>query len=147
MAHPARKCFSARRWMASPNRGQALVEFCFVFPILVLVMVALIHFSLVAWFKMQIHRANHEGAVYGSYHPGDEKGITATVRKSMPDCLDASVLSTSITWEDGERQAGSLLTVLTVCDMQNGYGLLPGGSLMPHPRKIAVETTIPVLVN
>ena len=68
----------ARRGGRSPwrRRGQALVEFALVLPVMMLILLAAIDFGRIMFSYIQITNAAREGAAYAATDPGDTADIT-----------------------------------------------------------------------
>jgi Flp pilus assembly protein TadG len=58
--------------MDHQKRGQTLVEFALVLPILLLLSVVIFDFGRVIYYSSAIHNAAREGARYGIVHPNDD---------------------------------------------------------------------------
>jgi hypothetical protein len=63
------------------DNGQDLVEFAIVFPVLMLLILGIIEFSVVIWSYDTIANAAREGARYGIIHPDDTAGIEDVARQ------------------------------------------------------------------
>jgi Flp pilus assembly protein TadG len=72
-----RNRFKARwhRW----RRGQGLVEFAIILPILVLIVLGTIDFGRVLFSWIQVMNAAREGAAYAAFNPNDSGGIQLRV--------------------------------------------------------------------
>lgn len=60
------------------RRGQSLVEFALVLPILLLLSVMVFDFGRVVYYSSALHNAAREGARYGIVHPNDVSGMKQT---------------------------------------------------------------------
>ena len=64
-------------------RGQSLVEFALVLPLMVTVMLGIVDFGFVFFVRGSVENAAREGARYGSIHPTDVSGITNRVKQTV----------------------------------------------------------------
>src|SRR5439155_11188178 len=64
-------------------RGQSLVEFALVLPLMVTVMLGIVDFGFVYFVRGSVENAAREGARYGSIHPTDVSGITNRVKQTV----------------------------------------------------------------
>src|SRR5439155_411108 len=64
-------------------RGQSLVEFALVLPLMVTVMLGIVDFGFVFFVRGSVENAAREGARYGSIHPSDVSGITNRVKQTV----------------------------------------------------------------
>jgi len=64
-------------------RGQNLVEFALVLPLMVTVMLGIVDFGFVYFVRGSVENAAREGARYGSIHPTDVSGITNRVKQTV----------------------------------------------------------------
>jgi Flp pilus assembly protein TadG len=95
---------SLRRF--SDERGQAMVEFALVLPILLLLVFSLFEFGSAFWTHQQLAAAANEGAreAIVSAHDSDREGeIQAAARGAAPG-LDSSRMTVSVVsqWESGD---------------------------------------------
>ncbi|MBN1259754.1 MAG: pilus assembly protein [Anaerolineae bacterium] len=89
-----------RRGSLKAQKGQELVEFALVAPVLILLIVAIVEFMLVVLSYNTIANAAREGARYGSIHPSDVAGIEAAARDMAPS-LDHDRLIIVISFPSG----------------------------------------------
>ena len=73
----------ASRRKRGSEHGQDLVEFALITPLLMLILLGIIEFSLVVFCYNSISNAAREGARYGTVHPTDTVGIQAAALHSM----------------------------------------------------------------
>ncbi len=59
------------------QRGQSLVEFALLFPILIMLLLGLVDFGRVYYVAVAINDAADEGATYAAIRPNDDAGIAA----------------------------------------------------------------------
>jgi Flp pilus assembly protein TadG len=114
-----------RRWN---ERGQELVEFALVFPLLMLLVLGIIDFSVVVFSYNTIANAAREGVRYGIVNPDDEEGIEERVRDRAL-ALNQATLEVEVTVEDPTiqvtvRYEASLMTG-PVIDAIGGSPTLP----------------------
>jgi len=82
-------------------RGQNLVEFSVVLPIMIVVMLGIVEFGLIYFMRASVENAAREGARYGAIHPTDVSGIQTRVRGTV-SALDPSTLTINVTYPDGD---------------------------------------------
>ncbi|MBN1487112.1 MAG: pilus assembly protein [Anaerolineae bacterium] len=77
------------------SKGQSLVEFALVLPVLLLIVMGTIDFSYILFVYINLSNATREGARYGIVNPWDYEGINAEVRDTIlvapPDQVDIAV--------------------------------------------------------
>jgi Flp pilus assembly protein TadG len=74
--------FVRQKW-GSPERGQELVEYALVFPLLFLLLFGLLEVGLIAYSYNTIANAARAGARYGIIYPDDAAGIESAVRSEL----------------------------------------------------------------
>ena len=79
------------------NRGQGLVEFAFVLPILLLILIAIFDFGRAVYAYSVVANCAREGARYGIIDPQDQQGIIDAVQNSAMG-LDLAQLTVNITY-------------------------------------------------
>ena len=57
------------------RRGQGLVEFALILPILLLVLIGMLEFGRILFIYVNVSNAAREGVRYGVVHPSDQQGI------------------------------------------------------------------------
>jgi Flp pilus assembly protein TadG len=82
-------------------RGQNLVEFSLVLPIMIISMLGILEFGLVYFTRASVENAAREGARYAAIHPTDVSGIQTRVRRTVGG-LDPSTLTINVTYPDGD---------------------------------------------
>ena len=82
-------------------RGQNLVEFSVVLPIMIVVMLGIVEFGLIYFMRASVENAAREGARYGAIHPTDVSGIQTRVRGTV-SAIDPSSLTIGVTYPDGD---------------------------------------------
>jgi hypothetical protein len=64
------------------DRGQNLVEFALIFPILFLVLMGILDMGRMTYYASALHNAAREGARYGSVFPDDPEGVITKVEEA-----------------------------------------------------------------
>lgn len=96
------RTFVPRLRPSGSESGQALIEFAFVLPIMLVFLLVLVDFGLALDHREVIQHAVREGARYGAVHPGTTDITTDTVNQSE-GVLDATNVSVCYdTGPDGE---------------------------------------------
>ena len=80
---PAHSRPPAGRPLRARHRGQALVEFALVLPIMLFLLVIAIDFGRLFYLNIGINNGAREGAAYGAKLPNDTTGITTRVRQEL----------------------------------------------------------------
>ena len=116
-----------------PGRGQSIVEFALVLPIIIMLMLGLLDFGRAFFTLVALHDAADEGASYASIRPNDVTGI-------QQRAVEASTHLVTVTTGDVTVVYPSSLTVgepITVTidfffDIYTPFvqGLLPDGELI-----------------
>jgi Flp pilus assembly protein TadG len=81
------------------NRGQSLVEWALVLPILILIVVVVFDVGRGVYYYSAVHNAAREGARYGIVQPDDTTGIEAAARR-LAVGMDSSMLTITTTQPD-----------------------------------------------
>lgn len=92
---PARLRSPVGRPSRARSRGQALVEFALILPIMLFLLVIAIDFGRLFYLNIGINNGAREGAAYGAKVPSDTTGITTRVRQELG--LSAADASVSVT--------------------------------------------------
>jgi hypothetical protein len=83
------------------ERGQNLVEFALIFPILFLVLLGILDMGRMTYYASALHNAAREGARYGSLFPDDPDGVITRVQETAlgipADELDVIVITSPVT--------------------------------------------------
>lgn len=66
-----------------PTRGASLVEFVLVFPVALLLVLALVQCGLLGWGKLSLNHLTFMAARHGALHHADEDAITAAVVRGL----------------------------------------------------------------
>ena len=120
------------------SRGQALVEFALIVPVLVLILLITVDFGRLFFTYIQVNNAAREGASYGSLNP-TSTGIATAAQKEI----------------DAQAQRGeSSISVSSTCADSTGNALAcasaPGGSGRGNTITVAVSenfTFLTPLIN
>ena len=83
------------------ERGQELVEFALILPLLLLLMVGILEFCYVVFSYNTQSNAVREGARFGSVQPADETGILERAQR-----LTIGLDSTKLTWDVDDSVSG-----------------------------------------
>jgi len=86
------------------RRGQGLVEFALILPILLLVLVGIFEFARILFIYVNVSNAAREGARYGVVHPGDLGGIENHVTEYLT-LVPAGVLP-AVSYDHGPGTGG-----------------------------------------
>ncbi len=84
-----------RRGFSSHNRGQALLEFALILPLLLLLLLGIAEFAMAVLAYNTLADAVRQGARYGITHPADTAAIEAVARDAT-DWLDQDALTFTI---------------------------------------------------
>ncbi|MBK5241508.1 MAG: pilus assembly protein [Clostridium sp.] len=98
------------------EKGQSLVEFSILLPILLLVLMGILEFGLMLNSYLTINNSAREGARLGIV-AGSDSEISELITNISPT-LDTENLIINITPSDGSRKSGETLTVEVVYDYQ-----------------------------
>ncbi len=105
--------------MKPRRKGQSLLEFALLLPILVLVFLGVFDCARALWYSNTLSQAAREGTRYATVHgstspnplgPGDHYALTQSIRRLIVG-MDSSQVVVNPTWQDGSISAGSLVTV------------------------------------
>lgn len=91
------------------EKGQALVEFAIILPILLLIVLGILQFGMLINSYLTISNSAREGARLGIVG-GTNTDIQNVILKTSPN-LDSKSLLISITPSNGSRNSGDTLTV------------------------------------
>jgi TadE-like protein len=86
-------------------RGMALVEFALVLPLILFVSLGAVDLGRGLISYMELEQAAQEGAMYGSFAPGDPVDIENRVRSSadgLVDLADAAAVAVDVTCPSGK---------------------------------------------
>jgi Flp pilus assembly protein TadG len=85
-----------KRRITPSIRGQSLVEFALIVPLLLLIVFFLLDVGRAVYYYSVIYNAAREGARYGIIHPADTSGIQAAARE-LAVGLNAADLTITVT--------------------------------------------------
>ncbi len=91
------------------EKGQSLVEFAILLPLLLLLLMGILEFGIMLNSYLTIHNSAREGARLGIV-AGSNIEIKELIIKTSPN-LDADNLVVNITPSDGSRKSGDTITV------------------------------------
>jgi Flp pilus assembly protein TadG len=91
------------------HKGQSLVEFAIILPLLLLLVIGIIEFGMMLNSYLAINNAAREGARAGIV--GSRNDEIQNLILSTSPALDAQNLKITITPSDGSRKSGDTLTV------------------------------------
>ena len=97
--------------MKRTPRGQALVEFALLLPILLLLAVMLVDLGRAVYSYSVVFNAAREGARYGIIHPTDGSGIEAAAR-NLTVGLDQDDLTVSTVLPASPPESGDVVQVI-----------------------------------
>jgi hypothetical protein len=120
------------------NRGQALLEFALVLPILLLLVFGIIEFGLIFFDNLVITQAAREGARVGVVG-GSDAEIMETVEYSAGS-LDLSLLQIGIEPDQTERSQGDPLKVEVHYNVPIMTPIM--GQLLPNPYPLHAVVTM-----
>jgi Flp pilus assembly protein TadG len=116
------------------ERGQGLLEYALVLPLLMLFILVLIEFSIVMWSYSTISNAAREGARAAAIYPHDLVAAEAVVRSHTPG-LDPNALGVETAWLNYRVY---ITTTYTVTLMTAPVINTVGGSSDVHLGTVAV---------
>lgn len=103
------------------NRGQSMVEFAIVLPILLLILLGIMEFGILFSNQLILESASREGTRYAVL--GATDGEVITYIEDLTSNLDDSRLSINISPSQGARSKGNPLTVTLTYQYQFLYAL------------------------
>ncbi|MGV8982966.1 TadE/TadG family type IV pilus assembly protein [Clostridium sp.] len=98
------------------EKGQSLVEFAILLPLLLLLLMGILEFGLMLNSYLTIHNLAREGARLGIV-AGSNLEISELITNISPN-IDAKNLKVIITPAEGSRSSGSTLTVEVIYNYQ-----------------------------
>jgi Flp pilus assembly protein TadG len=98
------------------EKGQSLVEFSIILPLLLLLLMGIFEFGLMLNSYLTIHNSAREGARLGIV-AGSDSEISELITNISPT-LDTENLIVNITPAEGSRKSGGTLTVEVLYDYQ-----------------------------
>lgn len=110
---------------ARNEHGAAAVEFALILPVLLLILIGIIEFSLAFNAQLSLNQAAREGARYMAIH--NNSGDAATAAQNAAGRLEpASVSVTFAVTGGGSCAAGKQVTATTSYTLQTATGFLDG---------------------
>jgi Flp pilus assembly protein TadG len=94
---------------AAHNRGQSLVEFALIIPILLLAVVVILDLGRAVYYYSVIYNAAREGARFGIVQPGNAAGIEAAARE-LAIGLDQAELTVTSNWDQANEAVEVVVT-------------------------------------
>jgi Flp pilus assembly protein TadG len=122
------------------ERGQAMVEFALVLPILIVLFMGVVEFGRIYNSYLVITNASREGARMAVLGKSDEE-IAARVELAAAN-LDPAALNTAVTPGPAQRKSGELATVEVRYDIPLAFPLFD--AFLPDPLPIVSKTTMRV---
>lgn len=134
-----------RNFSRAPRKGQALVELCFILPLLIMLLCAVLHFGVLFWLQIGLEQGVQEAAFFAAYHPRSNTVILDMVKLSLPSLVDPQGLTMNVlTGSSGSRSVGDPLTIQVDYNIQL-LKALPFGAILPIPTDIHSTITIPIV--
>lgn len=124
--------------MRPARKGQSLVEFALVLPLVVLLLVAIFEFGQIFNAYLQVNHASREGARTGAMR-GTDADIEARVEDTAPT-LDPALLSVTVSPDEASRGRGDSVEVLVEYDYQVVVGLI--GDIISDNVNLSSQTTM-----
>jgi Flp pilus assembly protein TadG len=93
------------------ERGSNVVEMALVFPMMAILTVAIMDFSIAMWSQHTLTHAAREGARYATLRQPTDTQITDTV-KAAAIGLDEDDIDVDIVWDDPDKKPGSNVTIV-----------------------------------
>ena len=132
---PGRRAYARRRLrplfcrhLRARRRGQALVEFALIVPVMLLLLVIAIDFGRLFFSYIQISNAAREGAAYGAHAPTNLVEITNKARQETNAQAQAGESAIAVT----ASCANSAGTPLGSCSLATGGAAGPGNTVTVH---------------
>jgi Flp pilus assembly protein TadG len=116
------------------EKGQEVVEFALVIPLLFLLIFGIIDFSNIIFSYDTISNATREGARYGIIHPTDYNGIRTAARR-LTTGLDPGALQINVTQPEGNIRVEAIYNVSLI----TGFVMEIAGN-KPYLRLESVST-------
>lgn len=118
---------------SSNIKGQALVEFAVVLPILLLVVMGVIEFGIMLNSYLTLQNVTREGVRAGAL--GSSNNEIESIIKSGSIGMEESNISIAITPDDGSRSTGEILTIKVIYNYQ---------LTIPIISSIFIDKTVPL---
>ncbi|MGC9469245.1 MAG: TadE/TadG family type IV pilus assembly protein, partial [Anaerolineae bacterium] len=81
------------------HRGQGLVEFALILPVLLLIIIGTLEFGRIMFIYVNITNAAREGTRYGMVYPKDQNGIINQVMGRL-ELVSSNDIQLNISYED-----------------------------------------------
>ncbi len=124
--------------MKRSRKGQSMVEFALVLPILIVLLVGIFEFGQIFNVYLQINHASREGARTGALL-GTDTEIVQMVSDSSPT-LDPTLMTVTITPSESSRTRGESVEVQVEYDYQVVVGLI--GDIISDNINLTTQTTM-----
>lgn len=124
--------------MRLSRKGQSLVEFALVLPILIVLLVGIFEFGQIFNAYLQINHASREGARTGALR-GTDTEIEQSVSDSSPT-LDPTLMTVTITPSESSRTRGESVEVQVDYDYQVVVGVI--GDIISDNINLTTQTTM-----
>lgn len=103
------------------GRGQALVEFALVLPVLLVLSMLIIQYGIIFYTTLSVTNLTREGARYAATAPVSDDPIFTRIQNVMPPNIKYSDLNITISPDEGDSVravgSGGLITVTITYDM------------------------------
>lgn len=136
------------------ERGQSLVELAISFPVMLLLLLGTIDFGMALYSFIIIRDAAQEGALYGSFNPGNRVEIESRARNIAPndsealfffpvelDNADAVQIEIETSAGNCQGMDGNMINTITVSASYD-YPML-----MPFAEQVIGSKTIPLTAS
>lgn len=139
-----------RRFRSQPNsrhrsRGQSLVEFALVVPVVLSLFVIAIDLGRAMSAYNQVGSMAREGALYGSLHPDDDSGITAAALAESS--LNGTIPTVDPDVEDDSFDIPNTTTPYQKITVTVTYDFKPLFSFPPLPKTITLRRSVEMRVT
>jgi Flp pilus assembly protein TadG len=124
--------------MKLSRKGQSMVEFALVLPMLIVLLVGIFEFGQIFNAYLQINHASREGARTGALR-GTDTEIVQTVSDSSPT-LDSTLMTVTITPNESSRTRGESVEVQVEYDYHVVIGLI--GDIISNNVNLTTQTTM-----
>lgn len=89
------------KYKSGKNRGQALVEFALVLPLLLILTMLIIQYGIIFYTTIGVTNLSREGARYAATAPASDDDIEGRIEDVMPPNINFSDLSINISPAEG----------------------------------------------
>ncbi|MBS3995638.1 MAG: pilus assembly protein [Alkaliphilus sp.] len=126
--------------MVKDQKGQALMEFALVLPILILLMIGIVEFGRVSYTYMYLHLTSQETVRLGGIGKADAD-ITQFARSNF-SAGDSASLEVIISPTELQRKSGDYVTVTLRYPITNTSPFL--SNILPSPYVVSTKSTVRV---